>query len=473
MGVFQAFPISPKSHQFPSGKCDLPLPAFPAYSRTTQCGMGVLWGYDSEKVGVSVALTDTQAKNAKAIGKPVKLADAHGLYLFVTPGGVKSWRWKYRFDGREKVLVIGRYPELGIKDARGVRDEADKIRRGGHDPAFAKASAKAHAAANRLGTFESVAREWHTNQAKRWRPKYAAQILRSLVNDVFPAIGNRPIGQVTAPDVLAVLRAIEARGAHDQAHRIRQRIEYIFAMAIGMGLAELNPATMVGKALAPAVIGRYPALRTIERARALIEASEAAAGNPVIKLANRFIAVTAARSEAVRYGEWSELEKLGTDAAQWRIPGEHMKGQREQRDDPDFEFIVPLPAQAQEIVDAVKPLTGNAPLIFGGIRDPRRPMSDSTLSAMYRRLPAFAGQHVPHGWRSTFSTVMNEWADEQGRPGDRAIIDLMLAHKPGGVEGIYNRAAYMPRRRELADIWADMLLGGLQPAAALLGVKRC
>lgn len=417
-------------------------------------------------------LSDTQIKNAKPKPKAYKLADSHGLFLFVTPAGGKIWRWKYRFDGKEKQLVIGHYPAMGIGQARKQRDAANDLRRAGQDPAFTRAEAKMMAAADRLETFEAVAKRWHEQQKPRWRPKHAANILRSLENDVFPAIGKRPIGQIKAPAVLAVLREVEARGANDQAHRLRQRIEAIFAMAIGMGLAETNPAVMVSMALAPVILGRYPALRSIEDARALIVASEASPGNPVTKLANRFVAITAARSEAVRYGEWPELEGIGGEAPQWRIPGAHMKGQREQRNDPHFEFIVPLTPQAVEVIEAVKPLTGNAPRMFAGVRDPRRPMSDSTLSALYRRLPQFVGRHVPHGWRSTFSTVMNEWADKHGRPGDRAIIDLMLAHKPKGVEGIYNRAAYMPRRRELATIWADMLLDGLPPASALLEGKR-
>lgn len=417
-------------------------------------------------------LTDTQAKNAKGRAKPYKLTDSHGLFLYVATSGLRSWRWKYRFDGKEKKLTLGRYPEIGIGEARRLRDEANKLRRAGQDPAFTRAEAKLMAAADRLETFEAVAKRWHEQQKRRWRSKHAANILRSLENDVFPAIGRRPIGQIKAPAVLALLREVEKRGAHDQAHRLRQRIDAIFAAAIGMGLAESNPAAMVGKALAPVILGRHPALRSIEDARALIIASEAAAGNPVMKLANRFIAITAARSEAVRHAEWPELEGLGGEAPLWRIPGAHMKGQREQRSDPDFEFIVPLVPQALDVIEAVRPLTGNAPLLFAGVRHHRRPMSDSTLSALYRRLPAFAGRHVPHGWRSTFSTVMNEWADKQGRPGDRAIIDLMLAHKPKGVEGIYNRAAYMPRRRELAAIWANMLLDGLPPASALLEGKR-
>lgn len=405
-------------------------------------------------------LNDVQCRAAKAREKPYKLADSHGLFLFVTPGGFKSWRWKYRIDGREKQLVLGRYPEMSIKEARTARDNADRIRRGGTDPATRKEETPET-------TFEALARRWHKQQKKLWQPKHSANVLRSLENDVFPAIGKKQIGDVSAALVLNLLRKVEGREAIDQAHRLRQRVEAVFAMAIGMGVAQANPAAMVGKALAPAVIKRYPALRTLEEARALLVAAESGPGNPVMKLAGRFIAVTAARSEAVRYAEWPEIER-GDDRAQWRIPGTHMKGERASRNDPDYEFIVPLPAQALEIVDAIEAMTGNAKLIFAGLRDPRKPMSDSTISAMYRRIPAFSGRHVPHGWRSTFSTIMNEWAQDQGKPGDSAVIDMMLAHVRPGVEGIYNRAAYMPRRRELAQIWADMLLDGLPAAGTLV-----
>jgi hypothetical protein len=283
-------------------------------------------------------LNDVQCRAAKPREKAYKVADAHGLYLFVTPAGFKSWRWKYRFEGREKVLVIGRYPDMGVKDARTARDNADKLRREGSDPAGRRDDESETA-------FEAIARRWCSQQSARWRTKHAATVLRSLESDVFPAIGKRQVRDVTASSVLALLHKVEARGAVDQAHRLRQRIDAIFAMAIGMGVATTNPAAMVGKALAPVVIGRYPALRSLEDARALLVAAEAAPGNPVMKLAGRFLAVTAARSEAVRYAEWGEIER-GDDRSQWRIPGAHMKGDRASRNDPAYEFVVPLHRRA-------------------------------------------------------------------------------------------------------------------------------
>lgn len=412
-------------------------------------------------------LTEIQVRNARPRVTAYKMTDSHGLFLFIAPTGLKSWRWKYRFDGKEKKLTFGRYPEMSLREARIARDAADQLRRDGRDPSHAKADAQIAQRAERVGTLEAVAREWHEDMSTVWRDNHAGEVMRSLKKNVFPRIGARPIGQIEAPAVLEILKAMEEKSP-DQAHRMRQRLDAIFARAIGMGLATTNPAAMVGKALKPMKARRHPAVRSIEDARDVLLTFESEKANAVIKLAHRMLAVTAARSEAVRFAEWGELERLTKpELAQWRIPSEHMKGQREQREDEHFEFIVPLPQQAIDVIEAVRSVNGNKPLVFGGIRDPRMPMSDSTMSAVLRKTH-WQGKHRPHGWRSTFSTIMNEWADESGRPGDRAIIDLMLAHKPQGVEAIYNRAAYMTRRRELATIWADMLLDGLPPASSLI-----
>lgn len=394
-------------------------------------------------------LTEATIKAAKAEDKPYKLSDANGLFLLVAPSGLKSWRWKYRFGGKEGLKVLGRYPEVTLRKARETRAALDAKRRQGIDP-----SGKAPEGERK--TFEEVARSWHAKNLSRWREKHGKVILWHLERDVFPTLGKKVVGEIKPKQVLDVLRAVEARGAIDQAHRLHQRIEAVFAFAIGEALAELNPATMIKDALEPVTTGRYPALRTIEEARALLAAVDEYPADRVTQIASRFLAVTAARSEAVRYAEWGEIE---WERRQWRIPGAHMKGQRGQRADPNFEFVVPLTDEGVAVLEEAKAITGNAKLIFGGTRDRDKPMSDATISMLYRRLPEFAGRHVPHGWRSTFSTIMNEWALEHGKPGDREVIDLMLAHVRGGVEGIYNRAAHMGRRKELAEIWSKMLLG--------------
>jgi len=416
-------------------------------------------------------LTDAKCKAAKAAAKPYKLADSRGLYLYVTPTGFKSWRMKFRVDGKEKRLTFGSYPEVKLLEARDLRDDALKAKRQGLDPAIARRQQRAIKARAAVDTFEAIARAWHSRKLPTWSKRHGGIVLTSLEAEAFPLIGSLPIRAVTAPLVLEVLAPIEQRGAVDQAHRVRQRMSDVFVFAIASGLAETDPASMVKKALAPVVKGNYPALRAIEDSRALLIEAETQAGFPLTKLASRLMALTVARSEPLRYAEPHEFEQLETSEPIWRIPAAKMKLGIRQREQEAFEFIVPLIPASVEIVRLAIALTRGGPYVFPSLRHSHRPMSENALSTMYRRT-TFAGRHVPHGWRSTFSTIMNERAQALDRPGDRAVIDLMLAHKPEGVEAIYNRAAYMPRRRQLAQEWAELLLKGLPPSSSLLQGKR-
>jgi len=416
-------------------------------------------------------LTDAKCKAAKAAAKPYKLADARGLYLFVTPTGFKSWRMKFRIDGKEKRLTFGSYPDVKLTEAREMRDEALKVKRQGLDPAITRRQQRAVQARAAADTFETIALLWHSAKLPTWSTSHAARVLTSLKDEAFPVIGKLPIRAVTPPLVLEVLSPIAKRGAVDIAHRLRQRISDVFIFACASGLAETDPAAMVKGALAPVVKRNYPALRTIEEARALLLECESQPGFPLTKLASRLMALTAARSEPLRYAEPHEFEGLSSESPIWRIPAKKMKLEHAQKQQEAFEFIVPLCPASVEIVQIALALTRGAPLVFPGLRHSHRPMSENALSVMIRRT-TFAGRHVPHGWRSTFSTIMNERAQALDRPGDRAVIDLMLAHKQEGVEAIYNRAAYMPRRRELAQEWAELLLQGMPPSSSLLEGKR-
>ena len=277
-----------------------------------------------------------------------------------------------------------------------------------------------------------------------------------------------PIDSVTTPLVLQVLRPIEQRGAIETAHRVRQRISEIFARAIASGIATNDPATVAARALSKVKKGKFPAVRTVDAARTVLRTVEAQPGHPLTKLASRLLALTAVRSGVLRMAEPKEFEDLDGANPIWRIPAAKMKLVLERKEDAAFEFIVPLARQSVALVKLAMEFTGaHQPLIFRSVRHPRKPISDSTVSKAYREA-GFSGLHVPHGWRSTYSTIMNELAAVENRVGDRPIIDLMLAHVPEGVEAAYNRAAYMPRRRELAQEWADMLVQGLVPAEALL-----
>lgn len=409
-------------------------------------------------------LTDAKCRNARKAEKPQKLADAHGLYLYVTPTGFKSWRMKYRFANKEKRLTFGGYPEVSLADARELRNAARLLLRAGIDPAIERKQREAMVAAESLRLFEPIARQWHASQSPTWSLRYSAKALASMEKDIFPPLGNVPIGSITVPMVLQALRAVEERAAIETAHRLRQHMSEIFLYAIGAGLTETDPAHVVKPALLPMVKGRRPAVRLAIEATAVLAKVEAMEAFPATKLASRLLALTAARPGVVRMAAPAEFEGLKTPTPIWRIPAEKMKLTVERKNDADFEFVIPLSSQAVEVVQAALKRFGEGPLLFPSVRSARSPLSDNTLSKLYREAGQ-RGRHVPHGWRATFSTVMNELAAADDRGGDRGVIDLMLAHVPAGMsasEAAYNRAMYMPRRRAIAQEWANLLIVDLQ-----------
>ena len=416
-------------------------------------------------------LTDLQCKSPPVDGK-TKLFDGHGLYLEILKSGARSWRWKYRIHGKEKRLTFGLYPDVSLKKARIAREQAAALLRAGVDPSIDRLLQATQAAAQSEHTFKSVALTWHASQSKMFSDRHAKHVLRTLENDVFPAIGKMPIAQITSPQIVTLLRAIESRGSADVAHRARQRISDIFVHAIASAIATNNPAAEMGKALGRIRRGRYPAVQTIVEARKLLTVVESRRVYPLTRLASRLLALTAVRSGVLRLAEVHEFEDLNGDSPIWRIPAAKMKLAQERRNDPAYEFIVPLSRQAVEIVKTAIEFSGAKGLIFRSIRFANRPISDSTISKLYREA-GYAGIHLPHGWRATFSTVMNRLAAEEDRKGDREVIDLMLAHVAGSVEAIYNRYAYMPRRREIAQEWADLLsLGQMLPEQLIEGPRH-
>lgn len=426
-----------------------------------------------------MSLTDLQVRKAAPRDKDYKLADSGGLYLFVTQKGFKSWRLKYRFAGKEKRLIFGPYPEVTLAKAREERDRARALLREHRDPAVEERKRKmtAHAAAG--ATFKRVATEWHEAQRARWSPVQAKKVIQAFERDVFPAFGSMPLIDVDGPTILAMLRHVEARGAIDSAKRIRQHVSAVFSYGMAESLVSADPAATIGRALKPiGKKGKQPALRSIEDARRLLIDMEQSTSSPLTKLASRLLALTAVRPGVIRTAQWTEFEGIDWDdplspapEAQWRIPAEKMKLELSEKNEEAFEHVVPLPAQAVEALQALRQLTGSIALLFPSMRSTRTPMSENAIGYMYFR-NGYNGRHVPHGWRATFSTIMNERAVSLKRPDDRAIIDAMLAHKPKGLsasEMAYNRALHMARRRELAAEWADLLVQGLQSPSRLLG----
>lgn len=408
-------------------------------------------------------LTDAGVRKAVKGEKSYKMYDAGGLFLQVTKGGTKLWRMKYELGGKEKLLSFGSYPGVTITGARDARDAARLELRAGRDPSLTRKVIRANAIATDRA-FEKVAREWHALQTPGWSKIHAYDVLNSLEKSVFPHLGNIDVREITSPMVLDVLKRVQARQAIETGHRIRQRISAVFSHAVSSGLASADPAAVVQGALKPVIRGRQPALIELAQVRKILIDVEAQAAHPVTKLAMRFIALTAVRPGALTGTTWDEFVDLNGEGAFWDIPAARMKGAQELK----RAHLVPLSRQATEVIEALKPLTGAARYVFPNVRSSHRPMSENALGYLLNRA-GYHGQHVPHGWRAAFSSIMNE-----AFPADRAIIDLMLAHvSKDKTESAYNRAQHMKRRRQLSQEWADMLLKDMPAAATLLlGPKR-
>jgi integrase len=396
-------------------------------------------------------LTNGAVKAAAAQTRAYKMSDAGGLYLFVTPAGCKSWRLKYRWQGKEKLLVLGRFPEISLGEARSRRENAKAQLRAGVDPSAVREV---------LETFEQLARAWYRHAESTWSPTHACDVLASLERDVFPAIGAKSAGEIEPRELLQVLRDVEARGCAETARRLRQRLSAIFGFGIAEGLVNGDPAQHLGRAMISVRAPRQqPALVKLEQCRELLERADREPARASIRLASRFLALTAVRLEAVRGMRWSEIEDLDGEAPLWRVPAARMKLKKAKKQDARFSHLVPLSAAAVAVLsDAAaehgvdRMLIGGEALVFPG-RDRLRPIGEGAIGALYDRA-GFAGRHVPHGWRSSFSTILNETLG----PDAQADIDRALAHTPKDkVEAAYNRAELLDRRRMLFDHWGELL----------------
>jgi len=418
-------------------------------------------------------LTDRECRTAQGGDKPFKLADAHGLHLLVSPTGHKSWRLKYRFAGKEKQVGFGAYPEVKLSQAREMRDRARALLREGRDPGmeFGKHAGRTPASESDR-SFETVARAWWKTHLPQWKQRHADDVMSSLETNLFPKLGAIDIAALKPSDFRPILQAIQARGAIETAHRVLQRASAIFVYAIANELVENNPNSAIRPGLQKVVKRKQPAVTTIDRAREFLKAFEAIPAHPPTKLASRLLALTAARPGMIQMAQSGEFEGLDGSSPVWRVPAAKMKLSKVRAEELGNEFILPLSHQAAEVVKLALAYSSGRLYLFPSARHARRPITDNALNMAYRRVTGWEGQQVPHGWRATFSTVMNERALDEERAGDRAIIDLMLAHQQDGVESRYNRAAYMPRRREIAQDWADLLCVGLIPAEELLTLPR-
>ncbi|EAC1433542.1 DUF4102 domain-containing protein [Escherichia coli] len=384
-------------------------------------------------------LNARQVDAAKPREKAYKLADGAGLYLEVVPSGSRYWRMKYRFNGKEKRMAFGVYPAVSLAQARALRDEAKKKLAEGIDPSFAKKEEKLVRDVQLNNTFQAVALEWHGTKVSRWSEGYASDIIEAFNKDIFPYIGQQPVNDIKPLVLLNVLRRMESRGATEKAKKVRQRCSEVFRYAIVTGRAEYNPAADLTSAMSGHESKHYPFL-TVEELPDFFKALAAYTGSPLVVLAARLLILTGVRTGELRGAFWSEFD---LEKAVWEIPAERMKMKRP--------HLVPLSTQALEIVQQLKVMSGQYPLVFPGRNDPRKTMSEASINQVFKRI-GYTGKVTGHGFRHTMSTILHE----EGF--NTAWIETQLAHvDKNAIRGTYNHALYLEGRREMMQWYADYI----------------
>lgn len=404
-------------------------------------------------------LKDLECKSAEckdASGDPIKIrkmSDGGGLFLFITPDGAKRWRYRYMVQGVnrkgeqaiiEKLLSVGTYPDVSLADARAkaaeLRDQAD--------PGAARKAAKQVETVAASNTFDSVARAWHMKQKGHWNPKYAGDLLRLLTRYAFPMIGVRPIADLKSADVLAVLEKIEATGAVDAAHRLLPVFTRIFRYAKSKNLCEhIVSADISPKdALQKPKTKKQPAVNKEELPRLLraINSYEQL-GDYRTKLALKMMFLIFTRANEMLKAEWSEID---FDNGLWRIPANRMKMR--------LPLLVPLATQALEILNELKEISCGSEFVFPG-HNHEQPLTSNGLLSAFKRM-GFGGVQTTHGVRRLASTILNDAADEEGRPlFNSDAIERQLSHTKEDIRSTYNEAEYLVQRRRMMQWWANYL----------------
>ena len=384
-------------------------------------------------------LTDVAIKNAKPGSKPLRLSAGKGLVLLVLPNGTRSWRFRYRFNGKANMMSLGSYPDLSLAKAIEKRDDLRKMIVAGIDPSQAKKAQKASDSG--ADSFETIAREWFEKFSPIWSPSHGERIIRRLERDIFPWIGKRPVNEIKAPELLSVLRRIESRGAVETAHRASQNCGQVFRYAIATGRAERDPSGDLKGAIPPTKTKHHASITEPLEIGKLLRAIDGYSGGLIVRCALRIAPMVFVRPGELRQAEWSEID---FDKAEWVIPGIRMKMKEK--------HIVPLSRQALEILRELHPLTEESRYIFPSPRTFDRPMSDNAILAALRSMGYTGDMMTGHGFRSMASTLLNE----QGW--NRDAIERQLAHaERDEIRAAYNYAQHLPERKKMMQAWADYL----------------
>jgi integrase len=385
-------------------------------------------------------LTDTTIRNAKPGEKPVRLFDGGGLYVEVSPTGGKWWRLKYRFDGKEKRLSLGVYPDVSLKDARDRRDASRKLLADGIDPSENRKAIKSARADRAANSFEMVAREWFVKYSASWAASHGDRTIRRFERDIFPWIGGQPIAEVSAPELLAMVRRIENRGALETAHRALGNCGQVFRYAVATGRALRDPCGDLRGALPPVKGEHFAATTEPKRVAELLRAMDSYEGTLTVRCALRLNPLVFVRPGELRKAEWADID---LDAAEWRYTVTKT----------GTPHIVPLSSQAVEILRELRPLTGRGRFVFPSARNNARPMSDNAILAAMRRMGIGKEEMSGHGFRAVARTILDEVLGV--RPD---YIEHQLAHAVRDPNGrAYNRTAYLPERQKMMQQWADYL----------------
>jgi integrase len=388
-----------------------------------------------------MSLTDTEVRKAKAKDVAYRLSDARSLYVWVTPAGGKLWRWSYKYEGKEKLMSFGKYPEVTLAMARDRHVEARRLLANGLDPMAQRKVAKTAAKTVAENSFQTIAYLWFNHWRAEKSPQHVDATRRRMEANILPRLGVRPIVEIEAPELVAMVKAIEARGATDLAKRAMENAGQIFRFAIAHGYAKRNPASEIRPAdiLKPTHKTNLARIDAKEL-QALLRAIEVYQGTHVTRLAMKLMALTFVRTSELIGAKWAEFDM---DAARWNIPPERMKMR-----DP---HIVPLAAQAIEVLETLRTLTGASEWLFPGDRSAKKPMSNNTILQALKRM-GYQGRMTGHGFRGLASTILHE------RGYSHEHIELQLAHAPrNAVSAAYNHALYLEPRTKMMQGWADFL----------------
>ncbi|VUC88121.1 putative site specific integrase [Raoultella terrigena] len=385
-------------------------------------------------------LNDMQIRRAKPEAKAYTLGDGQGLSLLIEPNGSKSWRFRYRYAGKPKMISLGVYPTITLADARSRRDDARKLVAEGKNPSEVRKEQKIALQTESESAFEKIATEWHQMKSTKWSEGYASDIMEAFKNDIFPYVGTRPIGEIKPLELLNVLRKIEKRGALEKMRKVRQRCSEVFRYAIATGRAEFNPAADLSSALEVHQSNHFPFLKADEIPD-FLRALDSYTGSRLVQIATKLLMITGVRTIELRAALWSEFD---LDNAIWEIPAERMKMRKS--------HLVPLSTQALDLLNELKMMTGNYRYVFPGRNDPNKPMSEASINQVIKRI-GYGGKVTGHGFRHSLSTILHE------KGYNSAWIEMQLAHiDKNNIRGTYNHAQYIEKRRDMMQWYSSYVL---------------